>query len=154
MHLGHSLTKVIHNPECSRTRNSPAMALLKTFSWLILCVFLLVGLLPFFTRIIVFDMPGHSVTFDCDDATLFMYERLSKLGIASTPIVGDLHATGEKYTEINHIWLLADIAGFSIPIDWGIARFDSQHHEGHTVSYQQLLLFVQQDQVSGSIPAK
>ena len=90
-------------------------------------------------------MPHRSADFDCDDATLFMYNRLSKLNIKAAPFVGDLTVIGEKYNDITHIWLLVNIAGIRIPFDWGSYWFDKQHYEGYPVTYDDLLMFVNQD---------
>lgn len=141
-------------PKVGLPRKRPARTSLKALKWLLLCVFLLLALLPLLARLMFLDMPAQSETFDCDDATLFMLDRFSRLGITATPIVGDLTTTGEKYHDINHIWLLVDIAGLSIPFDWGTVWIDGQHYEGYTVSYPQLLAFVEQDRVERSIPAK
>ena len=107
---------------------------------------------PLMIQMFYFDMPRPSPEFDCDDGTLLMMERLSTLGIKSTPILGSLKKNGESYQESDHIWLLADIAGLRIAFDWGEPRFGAQHYEGFAVTPQQLLIFVQQDRVSQSKP--
>ncbi len=107
---------------------------------------------PLMTQMFYFDMPNPSPEFDCDDSTLLMMERLSTLGIRSTPILGNLKKNGESYQESDHIWLLVNIAGLRIAFDWGEPRFDAQHYEGFAVTPQQLLAFVQQDRVSQSNP--
>ena len=81
-------------------------------------------------------MPRESATFDCDDATLFMYEGFSRLSIKATPIVGDLMTTGEGYFDSTHIWLLVNIAGIDIPFDWATPRLD-----GHLLSILRLFNF-------------
>lgn len=104
-----------------------------------------VSLLPILTKTLLFEMPGPSDAFDCDDGVLLMYERLSSIGIKSVPIVGDLDTTGEKYQEIKHVWLLAEIAGINIAFDWGTPWLDRQHYEGYPITYDQLVQFVKQD---------
>lgn len=99
-----------------------------------------------------FDMPQPSPEFDCDDGTLLMMERLSTLGIKSTPILGSLKKNGESYLESDHIWLLANIAGLRIAFDWGEPRFNAQHYEGYEVTLQQLLVFVEEDKATQSNP--
>lgn len=111
-----------------------------------------IALSPMMIRMFYFNMPQPSSEFDCDDGTLLMMERLSTLGIRSTPILGNLKKNGESYQESDHVWLLANIAGLRIPFDWGEPRFGAQYYEGFTVTLQQLLAFVQQDRVSQSNP--
>ena len=74
---------------------------------------------PLALREIFFNLPGYSSVFDCDDGTLLMLERLHSIGISSTPILGNLKMSGEKYPESDHVWLLADIAGQQIALDQG-----------------------------------
>ncbi|MDP3879864.1 MAG: hypothetical protein Q8Q07_06130 [Dehalococcoidales bacterium] len=113
---------------------------------------ILLALSPLMIQKLFFVMPRPSPEFDCDDSALLMMERLSSLGIRSTPILGNLKMTGESYQETDHIWLLVEIAGLRIPFDWGQPHFDRQHYEGFTQTYQQLLAFVEQDKISPSIP--
>lgn len=111
-----------------------------------------IALSPLITQKFYFNMPQPSPEFDCDDGTLLMMERLSTLGIKSTPILGNLKKNGESYQESDHVWLLANIAGLRIAFDWGEPRFDAQYYEGFAVTLQQLLAFVQEDRVSQSNP--
>lgn len=102
-------------------------------------------------RDLLFHMPKPSPTFDCDDSALLMSQRLSRLGIKSTPILGNLKMDGETFYESDHVWILVDVAGLRIAFDWGTPQFDRQHYEGYTLTSKQLLTFVQQDFV---IPEK
>ena len=64
---------------------------------LVLVSLTFIGLLPVLTKTLLFQLPQPSATFDCDDGTLLMYNRLSNLGIQATPFVGNLLTTGEQY---------------------------------------------------------
>ncbi|MDO8491247.1 MAG: hypothetical protein Q7T04_04445 [Dehalococcoidia bacterium] len=115
---------------------------------------MLISLLsPLLVRALFFDMPAQSANFDCDDSTLFMAQRLSRIGIEATPMLGKLTATGETYSESDHVWVMANILGLRIPFDWGNLQFDSQHFEGHPLTGRQLLRFVEQDRRGQTIPA-
>jgi hypothetical protein len=94
------------------------------------------------------DVGEPTATYDCDDETLAMYRHFEELGIASTLVVGNLDMTGEAYTQSNHVWLLVGSGKNKIAYDWGIPRFDSQYHEGYTISLDYLLYVVQQDEKS------
>jgi hypothetical protein len=83
--------------------------------------------------------------YDCDDGTLAMYRHFEKLGIESTPIVGNLEMTGETYLQSNHVWLLVGSGPNKIAYDWGTPRLDRQHYEGYQISLDYLLYVVQQD---------
>lgn len=120
---------------------------------LLLCLILVAAIFPVFVKILFLGMPDQSTTFDCDDSVLFMYNRLSELNIKAVPFVGDLDKAGEKYNDITHIWLLVNIAGINIPLDWGTPLLDSQHFEGYPVTYEQLIEFVNQDRTNSSVPA-
>jgi hypothetical protein len=86
-----------------------------------------------------------SAAYDCDDETLDMYYYFQKLGIESTPIVGNLDMTGEAYMESNHVWLLVKSSDKEIAYDWGTPCFDRQHYEGYAISLDYLLYAVNQD---------
>jgi len=101
--------------------------------------------LPRFSPVIFPDIRGPSPTYDCDDDTLQMYREFERLGIESTPIVGDLDKSGEAYMDCNHVWLLVKSGDKEIAYDWGTPRFDSQHYEGYTISLDYLLYAVNQD---------
>lgn len=109
----------------------------------LLLIFLLLS--PGILQYLIFQMPSSSESFDCDDGTLLMIERLSRLGIKAKPFLGNLDAEGEAYMETNHIWVLADIFGLWVALDWGTPYLDGQHYEGYTVTFVQLLEFVEQD---------
>ena len=87
-------------------------------------------------------------TYDCDDGTLDMYRHFEKLGVESTPVVGNLDMTGETYMQSNHVWLLVKSGGRQIAYDWGTPRFDRQHYEGYKISLDYLLYAVAQDEKS------
>jgi hypothetical protein len=95
--------------------------------------------------IILPAMPEPSDSFDCDDGTLLMYRHFKSLGIETTPIVGNLKMSGEKYMECNHVWLLVKSGNINVAYDWGTPRFDRQHYEGYTISLDYLLHAVDQD---------
>ena len=99
-------------------------------------------------------MPGPSASFDCDDGTLLMYERLARVGINSVVIAGNLHLSGEEYKDIDHVWLLADLGGRKIAFDWGMPKFDGQHYEGYHVDRAQLVKWVDNDHSQPEIAAR
>jgi hypothetical protein len=74
-----------------------------------------------------------------------MAEKLSRIGIESTAIIGNIEKTGETYLESNHIWLIVKIAGQKVAIDRACICLDRQHYEGYTLTRGQLLHFIQQD---------
>ncbi|MBI2852464.1 MAG: hypothetical protein HYX84_05135 [Chloroflexi bacterium] len=132
----------------------------RSFDWLDKLVIssalgvLLVILSPLFVPHMFFRIPQPSAEFDCDDATLLMWRRLNSIGIKSTPILGNLKTTGEAYLDTDHIWLLVNVAGGHIAMDWGRIYFDRQHYEGYLTNHDQLLAFVAQDFASqGGRPA-
>jgi len=94
---------------------------------------------------VIFRLPASSLDFDCDDATLLMMDRLSRIGITATPILGNVTETGETYLDSDHVWLLADMGDWHIALDWGIVRLGRQHYEGFQLTYTELLYFVDQD---------
>ncbi len=123
---------------------------LHTLIGFVLVSLIFIGLLPVITKTLLFQLPHPSATFDCDDGTLLMYNRLSDLGIQATPFVGNLLTSGEEYSEIDHIWILVEIGGLSIAFDWGTPWFDKQHYEGYPISYAEMIEFVKQDQYKGA----
>jgi hypothetical protein len=52
---------------------------------------------PLVIQVGFFRMPAYSASFDCDDGTLLMMERLQSIGIASEAILGNLKMTEETY---------------------------------------------------------
>lgn len=108
---------------------------------------------PFLISNFVFRMPQSSGTFDCDDGTALMAKRLNSLGIKTTPLLGNLKVDGETYSESDHVWVLASLAGVNIAFDWGIPYFDRQHYEGYTLTSDHLLFFVNQDFIAQGLPA-
>jgi hypothetical protein len=74
-----------------------------------------------------------------------MYREFERMGIKSTPIIGNLNVSGEAYMECNHVWLLVKSGDKEIAYDWGTPRFDRQHYEGYTISLDYLLYAVEQD---------
>ncbi len=117
-------------------------------------------LLPLLMPTLFFHLPEPSPDFDCDDSTLLMYQRLSGLGVRAVPVVGDLEATGERYQDVTHVWLIVELGGIKLALDWGMPWLDRQHYEGYPITYQRLLDFVEQDRdgtahlrrVTGAIP--
>jgi hypothetical protein len=111
--------------------------------------------LMIFVAVLTFSRPGSielpkgSSTFDCDDATLAMYQYFLSHGIESTPIIGNLKMDNETYIESNHVWLLVITTDGEIAYDWGTPRFDRQHYEGYKVSLDVLLGAVEQDKQGG-----
>ncbi len=140
----------MENKQVSSRRKKINNPILRRLFHILICLVLasltFIGLLPILTKTLLFQLPRPSATFDCDDGTLLMYNRLTNLGIKATPFVGNLLTTGEKYPEINHIWVLVEIGGISIAFDWGTPWLDKQHYEGYPINYQQLVEFVKQDQ--------
>lgn len=108
-------------------------------------VFLIMVTLPRFSPIIFPHLPTPSPTFDCDDGTLSMYRHFQRLGIKSTPILGNLNVDGEEYSECDHIWLLVESGDKNIAYDWGEPRFDRQHYEGYIVDLNYLFYAVADD---------
>ncbi len=106
---------------------------------------LIISLPSLFFKYVFFQLPVPSHDFDCDDATLMMFDRLSQSGITATPILGNLKKNGETYPESDHVWLLADIGGWRIALDWGSIGLGGQHYEGYSLTYTELLHFVEQD---------
>jgi ABC-type hemin transport system ATPase subunit len=101
--------------------------------------------LPRLNTIVFPDVPEPSMTFDCDDSTLYMYRHFQRLGIEATPILGNLNLTGEEYLDCNHIWLMVKSGGKNIAYDWGEPQFDKQYHEGYVVNLDYLLYAVADD---------
>ncbi len=113
---------------------------------LILAVFVLaVCLFPVFTKHMVFRLPSQSALYDCDDAVLATLTKLDALGVSAFPVVGNLGETGEARSEIDHAWVIAEIAGMQIAFDWGEPWLDRQHYEGYPITRGQLLEYVEFD---------
>lgn len=92
-----------------------------------------------------FGLPRLSAGYDCDDDALAMLDRLTTLGIQAVPMVGNLDMTGEAYLELNHVWIVAEIAGIRLAFDLGAPRLDWQHYEGYPITRAKLLEFVAND---------
>jgi hypothetical protein len=108
-----------------------------------------------FSRPSSIELPKGSSTFDCDDATLAMYQYFLSHSIKSTLIIGNLKMDGESYMESNHVWLLVKTVYGEIAYDWGTPRFDRQHYEGYRISLDVLLGAVEQDkQGSGELASQ
>jgi hypothetical protein len=121
---------------------------------LAVALMILVAVLTF-SRPSAIKLPKGSSTFDCDDATLAMYQYFQNSGIESIPIIGNLKMDGEAYIESNHVWLLVITADGEIAYDWGTPRFDRQHYEGYRISLDVLLGAVEQDkQGSGELASQ
>lgn len=121
-------------------------------SGLIAALILVLTLPSLFLQYAFFRLPASSPSFDCDDATLAMMDRLSRIGITATPLLGNVRETGETYLGSDHVWLLADMGGWSVPLDWGIIHLDRQHYEGFPLTYAELVHFVDQDRQNGQLP--
>ncbi len=107
---------------------------------------------PVIARDVFFQMPERSEEFDCDDSVTLMYQRLLQIGITSTPMLGKLSVTGEKYYESDHVWLLADIGPWQVPFDWGSFAVGKKYYEGWALTAAELQEFVQQDRERDSLP--
>lgn len=132
-----------HRPESSS--GAPRRKGLRFAGGLFLFLLLVFALLPVLTKTLVFGLPAPSALYDCDDGALAMLDRLTALGIKATPVVGDLNKTGEEYLELNHVWLIAEVAGIRIALDWGTPWLDRQHYEGYPITRAKLLEFVAGD---------
>jgi hypothetical protein len=111
----------------------------------ILAAIAVLATLPRFSPVLFPPVSEPSSTYDCDDDTLQMYREFERLGIESTPIIGNLNMSGEAYMECDHVWLLVKSGDKEIAYDWGTPRFDRQHYEGYTISLDYLLYAVNQD---------
>ena len=118
--------------------------ILKISIFIVLCFAVLVTL-PRLSPILYPPLPEPSSFYDCDDGTLQMYRHFQKLGIESTPVVGNLEIEGEEYMECNHVWLMVESGDRGIAYDWGEPQFDSQHYEGYSISFDSLLYAVAED---------
>ena len=110
---------------------------------LVLLIFF--ALLPLLIESLLFKLPAPSAFYDCDDAALAMLDRLTALGIKATAIVGDLEKTGETYNELTHVWIIAEIAGVRLALDWGTPQLGRQHYEGYPITRAKLVEFVEFD---------
>ena len=126
--------------------------ILKISIFLALCLVAVVTL-PRFSPVLYPPLPAPSEAFDCDDGTLSMYRHFERLGIESTPIIGNLDMEGEAYMESNHVWLLVKSGENNIAYDWGEPQFDSQHYEGYAISLDKLLYAVAEDMPAAEIIA-
>jgi hypothetical protein len=111
----------------------------------VLAAIAILATLPRLSPVLFPRVSEPSPTYDCDDDTLQMYREFERLGIESTPIVGNLNMRGEAYMECDHVWLLVKSGDKQIAYDWGTPRFDRQHYEGYTISLDYLLYAVNQD---------
>jgi hypothetical protein len=118
------------------------------------CLLLPACLLPAALQYLVIQSPGRSAAFDCDDSTLWTIERLELLGIDAKPLLGNLKKEGAEYWESDHIWVVVDVFGRWVALDWGGLRFDRPHYRGYVVSRQELLMFVEQDRIAAEETAQ
>jgi hypothetical protein len=110
---------------------------------------------PVIIKDLFFQMPKPSTLFDCDDDVTLMFQKLSRIGITSTPMLGKLSVTGEKIYESDHVWLLVNIGPWQIPFDWGSPAIGKQYYEGWALTQDELQGFVEQDlKQQESLPAK
>jgi hypothetical protein len=100
---------------------------------------------PLILREAFFRLPDYSSSFDCDDSALLTISRLKTAGITATPLLGNLKTRGEKYSDSDHVWVVANIFWAQVAIDRGVFCADNQHYEGFPLSEHQLLEFVAQD---------
>ena len=84
-------------------------------------------------------IPPDSPGFDCDDSALYMYLHFKGLGYKVRIVQGNLDLIGEDESEGNHVWVWVESGGDIYPYDWGRYCPDSQHMEGYSVSYRELL---------------
>lgn len=101
--------------------------------------------LPRLSPVIFIKLPAPSPTYDCDDAAMAMYHHFNDFGIESTPVIGNLDMTGEKYNDSNHVWLLVKSGNREIAYDWGFPRLDRQHYEGYPISIDYLTYAMSKD---------
>jgi hypothetical protein len=112
------------------------------FLLLVCCVMLM---LPCLNTSIFPDVPEPTESYDCDDGTLCMYNHFRSLGVAATPVLGNLDTTGEGIYDCDHVWLMIETGGYKIAYDWGLPCFDRQHYEGYTVDLDYLRYAVAAD---------
>jgi len=123
-------------------------ARLLNFISLFLIAIIVTLLLLLFCPMVFLSLPESSSSFDCDDGTLAMYRHFERLGISSTPFVGNLNMDGEAYLESDHVWLLVKFGDNYVAYDWGLPQFDhQQHYEGYPISLEYLLYAVKEDMV-------
>jgi hypothetical protein len=134
-------TYISHNKSEFEFRHKKICAFL--LALLVLDIIFLIS--PFILHNVIFHMPGTSNRFDCDDAALLMYDKLTARGLNATAILGNLSETNEQYADCNHVWVLVKVAGLPIALDWGVQYLDKQHYEGYALNRAQLFEFVQQD---------
>ena len=118
---------------------------LRTCTLAVSPVLLFVFLSPAILQYGIIQTPGPSDTFDCDDSTMFTIHRLALLGIEGRPLLGNLNVEGELYWQSDHIWVVVEVFGRWVALDWGSVRFDAQHYQGYVVSHEDLVAFVEQD---------
>jgi hypothetical protein len=126
--------------------------ILKILTFIIIAVAVL-ATLPRLNPVLFPSLPEPSDSYDCDDGTLEMYRHFERLGIESTPFVGNLDMEGEEYMESNHVWLLVKAGGKEVAYDWGMPRFDRQHYEGYPISLDYLLYAVEEDKKGPAVLA-
>ncbi len=102
--------------------------------------FIIIGSVPQIMKISA-SAPGY----DCDDATLQAYNFFTDIGIKSKIIAGDLNRTAVPISEINHVWLIAELGPIEMAFDWGRPCLDSPHYRGYEINCEQLVQWVIQD---------
>jgi hypothetical protein len=136
-----------------KARNSRLKTTLRSCTLATCPVFLAVSLSPAIVQYAVVQSPGPSQDFDCDDSTMFTIHRLSGLGIQAKPLLGNLNVDGELYWQSDHIWVVVEVFGRWIAVDWGRLYFDKQHYQGYVVSHDELVAFVEQDRQNAGAEA-
>lgn len=126
--------------------------ILKIAVFIAVCLVVL-AIFPRFSPVLYPPLPKPSAEFDCDDGALTMYYHFQRLGLESTPVIGNLNLNGEKYMECNHVWLLVQSGDKAIAYDWGEPKFDSQHYEGYAITLADLLYAVDEDRKNNQMIA-
>ena len=91
-----------------------------------------------------------SPAYDCDDSALAMYRHFQELGLKARPVIGNLDDTGESFSQSDHVWLLVEFFGHEVAYDWGLPRFDRQHHEGYPITLDQIYAAIAADNPGGT----
>ncbi len=107
----------------------------------ILCI--IIGSIPQIMKI-----SSSSPEYDCDDATLQAYNFFTQIGIKTQPVAGDLKRASVSLSDIDHVWLIAELGPIKLAFDWGRPCFDRSHYKGYEISVQRLEEWVIEDRRS------
>ena len=115
----------------------------------VVLVFLLAALLsPLFFGV------EPSEDFDCDDGTLVVLDKLTRLGVSAKAVAGNLGMEGEEFWQIDHVWVIVNLPlHLELALDWGSPKLDRRYYEYLPITRQQLVEFVEQDQNDKKAPA-